>query len=960
MAESEGAGLKAIFGEALERCGAEREAYLDGACAGDAALRARVEALLAAAEKDDAFLSGATVGEPPGATDGFARDGAGRRIGPYRVLQLIGEGGFGSVYMAEQERPVRRRVALKVIKLGMDTRAVVARFEQERQALALMDHPNIAKVLDAGTTENGRPFFVMELVKGEPITEFCDRNNFTIAERLGLFTQVCRAVQHAHTKGIIHRDIKPTNVLVSTHDGRPLARVIDFGIAKAIDQRLTEKTVFTEFRQLVGTPEYMSPEQAAGSLDIDTRTDVYSLGVMLYELLTGSTPFDAKMLRSAAYGELQRIIREDDPPRPSARLSESADTLPRVAANRRIEPRRLGTLVRGELDWIVMRALEKDRGRRYDTPSALAAEVQRSLTGDEVLAAPPSRVYRVRKFARRHQGAVIAGALISAALLAGTGVAGAGYITATRARDAEVAERENADRARESAEASAREAKEQTVLAVRQGARARGVNDFFQQLLEGVSPARAGANRDVTVRELVDRSAKGLDEGRLSNDPETRATILGTIGGLYWNLGALAEAKRYLERAIELAEKAALPGVDVAILRDHLGHVLRDRGDIDGAERSYRQALVDATRDGPGRSAVAGSVYNSLAGIAMSRDRLAEADDLYAKALDNLKDAAGDDRRQLLEIQLNVGVLANRRGDAAAAERSFRLLLESARGTLGEDDPLIVDASTNLAVLLGNQKRFDESLPLLERALATARRIYGDTHPATLNVRTQMAGLSLFSRDWARAEKMYAEVVAIRRQLPEDARAEIYENLRGYAAAVEYQGRPAEAESARREMLEVARARRPKTEVATCLSNLGRNLLAQERYADAEPVLAESVALRSELIAPDGPQGWLIASTKSMLGEAVLGRAEAIAETDGAGARLLFAQAEGLLVPAAESLPGDGRVVAGPVGTPDRKREPIARTLRLYTSWLKLGEDAQIAAKAASWKRRLDAHDAGK
>jgi len=306
-------------------------------------------------------------------------EGPGTRVGAYKLLQLIGEGGFGSVFMAEQERPVVRRVALKIIKLGMDTKQVVARFEAERQALAMMDHPGIAKVLDGGATDAGRPYFVMELVRGDPIVEFCDKNSLTVAARLELFAQVCAAVQHAHTKGIIHRDIKPSNILVSNQDGAWVIKVIDFGIAKATASRLTDKTIFTEQRQLIGTPEYMSPEQAEGSFDIDTRTDVYSLGVLLYELLTGSTPFDAKSLRAAAYGEVQRIIREDEPLKPSTRLSRNTDTLASIAAKRHAEPRRLGAIVRGDLDWIVMKCLEKDRTRRYETANGLAADIKRHL-----------------------------------------------------------------------------------------------------------------------------------------------------------------------------------------------------------------------------------------------------------------------------------------------------------------------------------------------------------------------------------------------------------------------------------------------------------------------------------------------------------------------------------------------------------------------------------------------------
>src|ERR1043165_8354136 len=373
--EQGAANLKQIFGEALDRPLSERSAYLDRACKGDPALRAQVEELLASAEKGDEFLRDATMESVLREPKSARTEGPGTRIGAYKLLEEIGEGGFGSVFMAEQERPVRRVVALKIIKLGMDTKAVVGRFEQERQALAIMDHPHIAKVLDAGTTDTGRPYFVMELVKGDPITTYCDKHNLTIAERLELFTQVCQAVQHAHTKGVIHRDIKPSNILVTSQDGKPHARVIDFGIAKATNHRMTEKTLFTEFRQLIGTPEYMRPEQAEGGMDIAPRTDVYSLGALLYELLTGSTPFDGDTLRSAAFGELQRIIREVEPPKPSTRLHRSAAPTAAVAARRNIQPAKLGTLIRGELDWIVMKALEKDRGARYDSPGNLATDV---------------------------------------------------------------------------------------------------------------------------------------------------------------------------------------------------------------------------------------------------------------------------------------------------------------------------------------------------------------------------------------------------------------------------------------------------------------------------------------------------------------------------------------------------------------------------------------------------------
>ena len=418
---------QAVFAEALQRVTPDaRAAYLDGACGTDTPLRRRVEALLHAAESAGDFLeqppTGLVAGDGSTMVVTFPSEKPGDRIGRYKLLQQIGEGGCGVVYMAEQEEPVRRRVALKVIKLGMDTKSVIARFEAERQALALMDHPNIAKVLDAGTTETGRPYFVMELVRGIKITDYCDENTVTTEDRLQLFVQVCQAIQHAHQKGIIHRDIKPSNILVADHDGEPVPKVIDFGIAKATtDQRLTDKTLFTAFEQFIGTPAYMSPEQAKLSgLDIDTRSDIYSLGVLLYELLTGKTPFDAQELFSAGLDEMRRIIREQEPTRPSTRLSTMLDAdLTTVAKHRHSDPGRLATLIGGDLDWIVMKCLEKDRTRRYETANGLAADLQRHLTNEPVVARPPSATYRFQKAFHRNKVAFVAGAAITATLVIG-------------------------------------------------------------------------------------------------------------------------------------------------------------------------------------------------------------------------------------------------------------------------------------------------------------------------------------------------------------------------------------------------------------------------------------------------------------------------------------------------------------------------------------------------------------
>jgi serine/threonine protein kinase/tetratricopeptide (TPR) repeat protein len=548
---------ESIFADALAIGDpADRAAYLDRACAADLGLRRQVEELLAAHAADNpldrppADLGRTGAYEPPAERPGAS-------VGPYKLLQEIGEGGMGTVFMAEQTEPVRRKVALKIIKPGMDSRQVVARFEAERQALAMMDHPNIAKVLDAGTTASGRPYFVMELVHGVPITGFCDANKLTPRQRLELFVQVCQAIQHAHQKGIIHRDVKPGNILVTMYDDRPVPKVIDFGVAKATEQRLTERTLFTQFGALVGTFEYMSPEQAEmNAFGVDTRTDVYSLGVLLYELLTGSTPLERQRLRGAALGEVVRLIKEEEPPRPSLRLSASG-TLAKVAAARRTEPAKLSALVRGELDWIVMRCLEKDRTRRYDTASALARDVERYLRDEAVEARPASLWYRLGKAYRRNRVAATTATgfvlLLAAAL-----------VLVTWEWRAERPARADADAARLDAEANAREIREG---AERMNEANAAINLGSQDTMLGQWVAAAAAcDRAIALR-------RDLSEVWLG-----RGELYGAMG--LWDL-----AFRDFERSFGLRPTERVP----PMFQYALLHLLR--GDEAGYGRVCQQML---------------------------------------------------------------------------------------------------------------------------------------------------------------------------------------------------------------------------------------------------------------------------------------------------------------------------------------------------------------------------------
>jgi serine/threonine protein kinase/Tfp pilus assembly protein PilF len=853
-----------------------RAAALHTACAGDDELRAEVQALLDAEARSGGLLGSPTANREDDVTiaaetrashgvpiPALLREAPGSCIGPYKLLQLIGEGGFGSVFMAEQEKPVQRKVALKIIKLGMDTRQVVARFEQERQALAILDHPNIAKVFDAGATETGRPFFVMELVKGEPLSEYADRHNLSIEDRLELFAQVCQAVQHAHTKGIIHRDLKPGNVLVSSQDGKPIAKVIDFGIAKATAARLTEKTVFTEHRQIIGTPEYMSPEQAEGSLDIDTRTDVYALGVMLYELLTGTTPFGGSELRSAAYAEMQRIIREVEPPKPSTRLSQNAATLASVAARRKTEPNRLGSIVRGELDWIVMKALEKDRQRRYETANGLGMDIKRYLSGEAVVAAPPSNAYRFKKFIRRNKGPVAAGAAVAAVLI--FGLAGTAWQAkvAREQRDVAVAAQISEAEQRQQAEAARAEAEVQEAEAKKQAQIAEAVAKFQTDMLAAVDPNQLPKDpvtgesiKDaVTVLQALQAAVKLLDEGgsALKDQPLVEARVRDTIGTTLRELGRFDEAEPNLRRSLEI-RRASLPAghTEIAQSLNNLALLLYVQDNNAGvqnwhaeAESLFRQSLEIYRAALPAGHTDIAFVLNNLALLLSSQNKLAEAEPLFREALEMRRAAHPAGHTDIAQSLHNLALLLDAQNKLAEAEPLYREALAILRAALPVGHPDIASNLGNLGSLLHAQNKFAEAEPLYREALAIRRASLPAGHPDIASSLHRLADLLYAQNKLAEAEPLLREALAILRAALPVGHTSIASTLNKFAQLLQAQNKFAEAELLFRESLAIIRAALPDghPHIATVLNNLASLLLAQNKLAEAEPLLREAIAI---------------------------------------------------------------------------------------------------------------------
>jgi len=733
-------------------------------------------------------------------------------IGPYRLLQRVGEGGMGEVWLAEQAQPIHRQVAVKIIKAGMDTAQVVARFEAERQALAIMSHPAIAQVLDAGATDSGRPFFAMEYVRGEPITAYCNRCQLSTRQRIELFLQVCEGVTHAHQKGIIHRDLKPSNILVTELDGRAIPKIIDFGLAKAMTLSLTDRTLHTELGTLIGTPEYMSPEQAeVTSLDVDTRSDVYTLGVILYELLSGVLPFDARALRAQSLDEIRRTIREVEPPRPSTRLSNRAQSAGPRDTDR---AGRVAVELRGELDWIIMRALEKERGRRYQTVNGLARDLQRHLEGETVEAAPPSATYRARKFARRYRVALATTAAFVVVLAAAA-------VVSIR----------------------------QSIRANRAAAAAQAVNDFLQNDLLAQASASNQAGPGATpelhleVRTALDRAATRI-AGKFERQPEVEADIRATIGRTYTDLGLYAEARRHLERALELQRR--LLGSENPRTMDTVG-ALASTAAYQGASAEAETLLsgilpIQRRVLGPEHPKTLLSMV-SLANTFYLQGKHAQAEAMDAQLLAIQRRVVGPEHPDTLKTMNNLALVYHDEGKFTQSEDMYRELVEIRRRVLGPDHPDTARSIGNLARAYWSEGKVDQAQGLYLQALEILRRVQGPDHPNTALIMNNLVLTEVAQRHYTEAEALAKQVLEIRRRVLGPEHPDTLQSLHNLAWVEQLQGRYAASEELYHQTIEARRrvlgAEHPKTLLS--IRNLADIYIEEGKYARAEAVLKENL-----------------------------------------------------------------------------------------------------------------------
>jgi eukaryotic-like serine/threonine-protein kinase len=977
--------VQAVFLQALDVPPDQRPTFLDRECGGDGDLRRRVEGLLRAHGQSGSFLDHpAAVLDPAAMRDTLLGEAdsptqadivTGGQVGPYRLLQKLGEGGMGAVWVAEQEHPVRRRVALKLIKPGMDSTRVVARFEAERQARALMDHTNIARVLDAGATANGLPYFVMELVQGVPITRYCDEHNLPIRERLGLFVSVCQAVQHAHQKGVIHRDLKPPNVLVCLEDGKPVPKVIDFGIAKAVGEPLTDASVHTEVGQVIGTLEYMSPEQAGlPPPGLDTRADIYSLGVLLYELLTGQTPLTQARRAGANFAEMLRRLREEEPARPSRRLLGSKEALADVAAKRGASPAQLRREVGGDLDWIAMKCLEKGRDRRYETANGLARDVERYLADEPVEATPPSAGYRLGKFARRHKAAlaVAAGFL----LLTYAGACGV-YLAYRRAAAAEGQAQENEawalgqeEKARASAWAEAAEKHK----AQEAEADTRAFADFLaKHVLAATRPegVQRGVGVNVTMAEALTKAEPALEKvfrGR----PKAEALARHEIGVTWRNLGKNAEAIRHLERACALrrealgeddpltwhstnslamayqadgklglaiplyartlkAKEAKLGSDDLSTLltRHNLAGAYLEAGRLDLAIPLLERTLkAEESRRGDS-DPITLAARNNLAGAYRRDGQLDRAIPLLERTLKAQVSRQGVTHAETLLTQHN---LAGAYQDAGKLDLAIPLLertLKAMEATLSDGHPSVISTRNSLAVAYMRNKQLDRSVPLFEDLVRRAKP--GDTHPRTFVIAFNLGASYRDARRLKEAVAVYDEWLprAAAALAPEQPPLPLGRRLA--AAAYSRAGQHDKAIALLSQ--EVAVVRKGSTpsdpRLAVALTTLGLGLIAARRHAEAEPPLRESLAIRER----QEPDSWATFAAKALLGASLLGQKK-------------YAEAERPLLDGYAGMKQrEAKIPANELGM---LRQTARRLVQLYVA---CGQPAE----AARWREVLEA-----
>lgn len=899
--------IEDLFHRAMECDADERMAVLEAA---DAELRPEVELLLSSYEGAGARLQAAVAGGAPAAEEdrnpetvsGTVVESTGppnTMVGAYRLLQMIGEGGMGEVWLAEQREPVRRRVAVKLIRAGMNTREVIARFDSERRVLALMDHPAIATVFEAGSTTQGTPFFAMEYVAGIPITSYCDDHRLDIRGRLELFQRVCEGVQHAHQKAIIHRDLKPSNILVTELDGRPAPKIIDFGVAKALTQKLSPDTLFTRVGAMIGTPEYMSPEQALSSgEDIDTRTDVYSLGIVLYQLLAGGPPLDC---REISLEEFLRRLREEDPPKPGTRIrTEAPATAEELARKRRTEPRALAKLMRGDLDSITLKALEKERSRRYGSPVELAADIGRYLKNEPVLAMPPSAAYRARKFARRYRAGLVTAAAFLLVLIMAASI-------------------------------SVR----QSIRATSEAAVARAVNDFLLNdlLAQAGASTQAGPSTSpdphLEVRTALDRAAARIP-GKFEKQPLVEASVRQTIGNTYEDLGLYREAEAHYQRALALRSRIlgeTSPATWESM--DRLGQLYREEDKYAEAE-PLRKRLLEI------RKRVLGDfdpdtidAMNNLALIYQSQRKLSSAEPLYLQALDGLRRLKRPENRQSLTIKANLAQLYSDQGKYAQAEQLCNEVVQAAPRMFGPEHPTTLVVMNNLAQIYFNEGKWAQAAQLHEKVAAIDSRVLGPEHPSTLMDYGNLASVYRLEGRYSAAEALLNRVLEVQRRVLGTDRPTTLTTMTILGGLKWSEGNYVDAEQLFTRALDGQRRllgnEDPRT-VGT-LVWLGRVRLAQHQFQQAETNFREALTTYQRT----NFAGWQRYHSENLLGASLAGERK-------------YDQAEPLLIAGYEGMIERREKISVP--SQHDLQSAGERIVRLYEDWPK-------PDKAAVWRTKV-------